>query len=155
MRSALALAAVAVALAACTPKRIPGTDIRDTPDTRAVVDAIEAYRQGAERLDSAAVLALVSQRYFDNAGTPDPADDIDYGQLQRRLTADYASIAALRLQINIRRIDVDGDKAFAFVFYDEHYRVKTKIGEVAKQASDSHRFALAREDGKWKFLSGL
>jgi len=36
---------------ACAPRRIPGTEIRDTPDTRAVVSAIDAYRQAAEKRD--------------------------------------------------------------------------------------------------------
>ena len=140
---------------ACAPRRIPGTEIRDTPDTRAVVAAIDAYRQAAEKRDAAAVLALASPNYFDTAGTPDPADDVDYELLKKRLTADYKQINALRLQLGVRRIDVEGDKAFAYVFYDEHYRIQTKGGEVAKQANDSHRMQFVREGGHWLFVSGL
>ena len=52
----------ALALLACGAKRIPGTEIRDTPETRAVVAAIEAYRQAAEKRDAEAVMALVSPK---------------------------------------------------------------------------------------------
>ena len=109
----------------------------------------------AEKRDASAVLALVSPKYFDTAGTPDPGDDVDFELLKKRLTADYQQITALRLQLGVRRIDVEGDKAAAYVFYDEHYRIQTKGGEVAKQANDSHRMQLVRENGHWLFVSGL
>jgi ketosteroid isomerase-like protein len=144
-----------LALIACSPKRIPGTDIQDNRDTRAVVAAIDAYRQAAERRDANAVLALVSPKYFDDAGTPDPGDDVDYGQLRTRLTEDYGKITALRLDIGVKKIEVDGDRAAAYVFYDERYRIRTRSGEVAKQANDIHRMHLVRENGNWRFVSGL
>jgi len=158
MRSAprpLACLLVILALAACAPKRIPGTDIRDTADTRAVVATIDEYRQAAERRDAKTVLALVSPKYYDNAGTSDPGDDIDQEQLRKRLVEDYARLNAVRLDIAVKKIDVDGDRATAYVFYDERYRIQTKSGEVAKQASDTHRMQLVRENGAWHFLSGL
>jgi ketosteroid isomerase-like protein len=151
----LAVPLAVLALSGCAGRRIPGTDIKDNADTRAVVAAIDAYRQAAERRDAGAVLALVSPKYFDDAGTPDPGDDVDYGQLKKRITDDYQRITALRLDMGVKRIDVEGDKASAYVFYDEHYRIATKAGEVAKQASDQHRMLLVREGGAWKFVSGL
>jgi ketosteroid isomerase-like protein len=157
MRSlAPTLAALAALLAVgCAPKRIPGTEIRDTPDTRAVVAAIDAYRQAAERRDANAVMALVSTRYFDDAGTPDPRDDLDYDGLRRKLLQDYPKITALRLDIAVRKIDVEGDRAAAYVYYDERYTIATKNGEVPKQASDQNRLLLVREGEAWRFVSGL
>jgi len=140
---------------ACAAHRIPGTQIPDNSDTRAVVAAIEAYRQAAERRDASAVLALVSQKYFDNAGTPDPSDDVDYGRLRARLAEDYRKTTALRLDIDVKQIDIDGNKATAYVFYEEYYRIATPAGEVAKQASDAHRMQLLREGNAWHFVSGL
>ncbi len=150
-----ALLAAALALAACGPRRIPGTDITDTPDTRAIVATIEAYRQAAEQRDAAKVMELVSRRYYDDAGTPDPGDDIDYAQLEKRLAEDYRKITVLRLDIGVKKIDVEGDRASAYVYYDERYRIATKSGEVAKQASDQHRMVLVAEGRSWKFVSGL
>lgn len=151
----LLVASLALLALACPAHRIPGTDIEDTPDTRAIVGAIDAYRAAAERRDAPAVLALVSEKYFDDAGTADPSDDIDYGQLAQKLAADYAKITALRLDIGVRRIDVKDDRAFAYVFYEEHFRIQTKTGEVSKTASDQQRMQLVREGGRWKFVSGL
>jgi ketosteroid isomerase-like protein len=142
-------------LVGCGGRRIPGTDIQDTSDTRAIVATIDGYRRAAERRDSEAVLALVSQKYFDDAGTPDPGDDIDYEQLKKRISDDFKNVSALRLDIAVRTVNVGGEEAEAFVFYDEHYRITTKAGEVAKQASDTHRMRFIREGGVWRFKSGL
>jgi ketosteroid isomerase-like protein len=151
----LLVSALTVLALACGARRIPGSTIEDTPDTRAIVAVINSYRQAAERRDPQAVLALVSPKYFDDAGTPDPSDDIDYQQLVNRLTADYQKSTALRLDIGVRRVEVRGDRAAAYVFYDEHFRIQTKATEVSKSASDSQRMQLVREDGQWKFVSGL
>ena len=151
----LAALLAVLALSGCAARRIPGSDIKDTPDTRAIIAALEAYRHAAERRDAGAVLALVSQKYFDEAGTPDPADDIDYEQLKKRISDDFQKVTALRLDIALKKVDIEGDKATAYVFYDEHYRTATKVGEVAKQASDSHRMQFVREGSTWHFVSGL
>ena len=142
-------------LTGCAARRIPGSDIQDTPETRAIIAALEAYRHAAQRRDAGAVLALVSPKYFDSAGTPDPADDIDYEQLKKRISDDFKKVTALRLDMAVKKVEVEGDKATAYVFYDEHYRIATNAGEVAKQASDSHRMELVRENSAWHFASGL
>ncbi len=139
----------------CGGRRIPGTDIPDNADTRAIVGVIDTYRHAAERRDADAVLALVSQKYFDDAGTPDPSDDIDYQQLRKRISDDFKSITAMRLDIAVKSVSVDSEQAAAYVYYDEHYRIATKAGEVAKQASDTHRMRFVREGGVWRFVSGL
>ena len=150
-----ALLLATVTATGCGVRRIPGTEIPDNPDTRTIVGIIDAYRRAAERLDSAAVLALVSQKYFDDAGTPDPSDDIDYQQLQKRIADDFKNVSALRLDIAVKNVTVDGNEAAAYVFYDEYYRIATKAGEVAKKANDTHRMRFLRENGSWRFVSGL
>ena len=136
-------------------KRISGTDIADNSDTRGVIDTIEHYRNAAERRDAPGVLSLVSEKYFDDAGTPDPADDMDFEQLKRDLPEDYKRLVSLRLDLTIKKINVEGDNATAELFFDNHYRMNTKRGEVAKQDSDLHRMTFKKESGKWKVIAGL
>jgi hypothetical protein len=154
-RSRLLLVTALVALGACGTKRIPGTEIRDTRDTRAIVQVIDQYRIAAERRDAEAVLALVSPRYFDNAGTHDPADDQDYEQLRRRLPSDYAKLSAVRLGMRVNAIEVKDDRATADVDFDGRWRITTPTGEVPKQANDVNRMTFIREDGAWRITSGL
>jgi hypothetical protein len=144
---------LALALA-CTPRYLQGTEIRDTPDTRAIANALEAYRQAMERRDPQAVLALVAPNYYDNSGTPDPEDDVDRAGLERRLE-DLAQISGLRLQLTVRDIQVKVDTGEAEVFFDQYYRVATPNGSVARHDADVHRMTLARVNGRWLFTSGL
>jgi hypothetical protein len=151
----LALLSLAVALGACGTRRIPGSEIPDTTDTRAIIGVIDAYRNAVERRDAAAVLALVSPGYFDEAGTADPGDDIDRAQLAKALPRHFEQLTAMRLDIGVNDVTVTGDRATANVFYEGHYRVATASGEAAKQTNDVAQMRFVREDGRWLIASGL
>src|SRR5512133_85999 len=84
-RSFASLLLTAALVGGCSPKRIAGTDIKDSPETRAVVDTIEQYRVAAESRNADAVMALVSRAYYDNSGTNDPSDDVDAERLKKRI----------------------------------------------------------------------
>ncbi|MFY0530079.1 hypothetical protein ACN28I_45245 [Archangium gephyra] len=71
--------------AACTPRNIPGTQIPDTEDTRAVLNVMEQYRAAVEARDAKAIQGLVSKSFRDNSGTEDPADDLTYQNLTQEL----------------------------------------------------------------------
>lgn len=146
---------LALAATACAPSLIPGTDVKDTSDNRAVYQTIQAYREAMDRRDAAAVLALAAPDYFDNSGTPQPEDDVDRAILAERLPQDLAKVDAVRLELTVRKVEVKGDRAEAEVFYDGWYRVKTPTGVVPRRDSDIHRMRLRKVDGRWLFTSGL
>lgn len=148
-------ALLALAVATACARRIPGTEIEDTRDNRAIVGVIDAYRKAFEGRDATAALALVSQDYFDDAGTADASDDLDRGQLARALPETLARLPAVKLELAVTRVEVDGDKASAYMFHDARYRVATPRGEVAKRDSDLARMTFRREGGVWKIASGL
>jgi hypothetical protein len=149
------LAVAAVAAVGCSPRRIPGTEIKDTRDTRAVYDVVQSYRQALEKRDAAAVLALVAPNYFDTAGTPQPEDDMDRGRLEASLALDLARAEGVKEEFTVRKIEVSGDDAFAELFFDSYYRVQTPSGPVPRKDSDVHRLRLHRIEGAWKIVSGL
>jgi hypothetical protein len=152
----LALLASGAALAmGCAPRYLPGTEIRDTPDTRAIATLLETYRQDMEKRDAQAVLALTTPDYFDNSGTLDPADDIDRAGLEKRL-AELKDLTDLRLLLTLRGIQVTKDgEAQVEVAFEQFYRVTTPNGLVARRDTDIHRMTLRKVDGKWLFTSGL
>jgi hypothetical protein len=139
---------------ACAPRFLPGTEIRDTPDARAIANQLEAYRQAFEKGDPQQVMALVAPDYFDTSGTTDPGDDVDRAGLEKRLR-DLTEVAGLRLQLTVRDIEATDDKGKADVFFDQYYRVNTPNGPVARHDADVHRMTLQKIDGVWKFTSGL
>jgi len=147
---------LALAFAACAPRLLPGTEIEETRDTRAIYDTLVAYRDAMNRRDAGAVLALAAPDYFDDAGTPQPQDDVDRAILEKRLPEDLGKLETLRLELTVRRIEVQGDKAVAEVFYDGWYLVKTPVGkDVPRRDSDLHRMALRKVQGRWLFTNGL
>ena len=149
------LALAALALAACSPPRIPGTEIRSTPDTRAVYDVVQNYRVALEKRDTKAILALVAPNYYDTNGTPDPSDDLDRAGLEASLEKDLPRTEGLKVDFTIRRIEVDGDDAQVEIFFESFYRVKTNTVVVPRRDADVHRMKLHRLQGDWKFVSGL
>ncbi len=153
LRSAAALLALLVG--ACTPRLLPGTQIEETRQTRPIYDVVKAYAEAMQKKDAAAVLALVAPDYFDDAGTPDPSDDLDRGRLEKALTEDFARVEGSKLAVTIRRIDVTGDTATAELYYDSYYRVQTPAGAVPRRDSDVYRLKLKKVDGAWKIAAGL
>jgi ketosteroid isomerase-like protein len=156
-RLALPFAApLAVLLAAaCTPARIPGTDIADTRENHAVYDVIDEYVKAMNKRDAEAVLALVAPDYFDDAGTPDPGDDLDRERLEKSIRRDLSRVETERLNVSLRKIEIQDGVAFAEIFYDNYYRVQTPAGPIPRRDSDVHRIRLKKLNGKWMISAGL
>jgi len=152
---AAALACAVLFATGCGPRRLPGTEIPDNDDTRAILQSIETYRQAMERRDAGAVLALVAPEYFDGSGTPDPADDLDRVRLEQQLPQDLARMEGLRLDMKVRDIQVEADHARAEFTFDAYYRVTTPSGPIARRDTDVHQMTLRRVGGRWLITSGL
>jgi hypothetical protein len=138
-----------------SPSLLPGTEVQDTRENREVYGVLRAYAVALQTKDAAAVLALVAPDYFDGAGTPTPDDDLDRAGLERALAADLGKVDSLKLEIGVKRIEVNGDRAQAQLFYDGYFRVMTPAGAVPKRQSDLHQMQLRKIGAEWKITSGL
>ena len=150
--------AILLALAACGLRTLPGTDVPETRDTRAVYDVIQQWVTAMNERNAAGVLAVTAPDYFDDAGTPDPADDLDRARLDQVLPEVLAKIEGSKLGVTIRRIDVDkeGATATAELYYDSYYRVQTPSNQpVPRRDSDVYRLKLKKDQGAWKIAAGL
>lgn len=150
-----ALLALVLAAASCAPKLLPGTNFPDTPDTREILKVVQDYATALQRKDAPALLALVSPRYFDDGGTADASDDLDYASLAETLPKTLAQVDTVRLELVVRDLTVNGDDAAAEIFSDSWYRVTTPGGPAPRRDSDIHRMRLHRVGGGWKIVSGL
>ncbi len=142
-------------LAACAPSRIPGTEVPDSKENRAVYEVIRQYGEALRKRDAGAILLLVAPDYYDASGTPDPGDDVTRDILERHLASDLSKVEAVALDMGVKRIDVNGDEARAEVFYDAAYRVVTATGPVAKRPSDLNLMRFRKLGGAWKVTAGL
>ena len=149
MRGALLL--LVVAAAGCGAHHIPGTDLEDTGDTRAIIDTISKYNSALEARDVNGILALVDPEFRDNAGTLTPDDDIDIQRLQTILPQRLAKLQDVAVRIEIKTIDVKGDRAQAVYTWVSQF----KLGGKSMTESDIKRMELHRTAGGWKILSGI
>lgn len=144
--------------AACEPTLIPNTRIEDTSENREVLDFIEKYRTAIEARNVAALLALASQDYFDDMGTPAGQDDIDYDGLKAGLQRMREDVLGARYQISYRAVTYDPDRrVLVDMLYTGWFRVNTpsEDGPEWKRRLSPHRIVLAREDGRYRILSGM
>jgi ketosteroid isomerase-like protein len=139
---------------ACAAKRIPGTDIQDTEDTRAILGVMENYRRALEARDAAAIQAMVDRNFRDNAGTVEPEDDLTYESLMRELPARLAKFDDVKLEFNVKRIDVQGATAQAVYLWNARYRMP-RINNKPQLESELEVMVFNRAGDGWKIVSGI
>jgi len=140
-----------LALAGCGPKRIPGTDLEDTGDTRAIIDVIARYNSALEARDAAGILALVDPSFYDNAGTLIPDDDIDIQRLRSIIPQRLAKLSDMAVRIEIKTLNVKDDRASAVYTWVSVYKLAGKT----LTESDIKRMDFKRESDGWKIVSGI
>lgn len=152
-----ALALATLASAGCPTKYLPNTKTPDNADTRAIFDVLMTYRTAMENRDVEGIKALVSRRYFENGGTTDRHDD-DYGYdklVNVVLPKLRENTKAVQYRVLPSRIEVDGDRAWASYEYFYIFKYVEGGQEGFDQKNDYNRLDFAREQGKWKIISGL
>jgi ketosteroid isomerase-like protein len=153
-RSLLACSVLLLA-SACASRRIPGTEIPDTKDTRAIINVMERYRSALEARDAKAIQALVSKDFREDGGTDSLEDDLTAENLGQHLTHLFERMEAPRVELNIRRVEVrENDLATAIYYWNANWRLP---GLNARPQNDSEleQMVLRKEDGQWKILSGI
>ena len=96
-------------LLGCATSRMPNTDVPDTAENRDIVAFCERYRHAVEARDARTLLSMASPRYFEDAGTPDGADDYGIDGLARLLTLWADEVNEVRYEIRYRRITIPQD----------------------------------------------
>ena len=153
-----AAVAAVLALCACEPKVIPGTQIKDTPETRALASLVnEKYRRAMELRDAEAILSMASPRFHESNGTGTPRDDYNFDGLKKRLADKFKRLKAVTLEIVLIDIDVaeDGLKATVKYHYFLKYLVQYPNEERWETQSEDAQMLFALENGEWKVTSGL
>jgi hypothetical protein len=160
---ALLLAFPVMATGCKSKPTIPGTEIPDSEENRAILLTLERYRTAFVARDAATVLASAHPTYYDSAGTDDPTDDVDYQALGALVRRRFAQLDAVRMTVDYLEVHVHGDRATVKVWIDASYRFKPLLdleGAPRPQSpyarkQDHARFELLREDGAWLIVSGL
>jgi len=154
-RTLLVLLVGLVPLVGCGAQLIPNTDVPDTAENREAIEFVEEYRHAVESHNPATILRLVSREYFDDNGTPQSADDVDYEGLQGRLGRWTDDVIDVRYEMRYRRVAVYPERVFVDVTYTGSFKVRTAEGERWERRLADNRVELVRENGELRIISGL
>ena len=146
-----------LALGGCAGQRmIPNTTILDTKLNREILQVVDEYREAMVQKNAAKILMLAHPSYQDNSGTPEPEDDVDYQGLPKLLKGRFTLADRVRYSVQFQRLSLQGQVVQIDTWIDATfvYRQPNQLPRY-KRISDYHRYRLLREDGKWRFVSGL
>ncbi|MFP2910998.1 nuclear transport factor 2 family protein [Pyxidicoccus sp. 3LFB2] len=142
-------------LAACAQKRIPGTEIVDNDDTRAILQVMEQYRAALENRDAGAIQALVTKDFREDAGTPsEPEDDLTAANLGPYLENLFKQLQGPKVELDVRRVQVGEDVAAAIYYWKASWRMPS-LSSKPQRESELEQMVFRREGGGWKIASGI
>ncbi len=149
----LGAALLFLTIVGCGVKRIPGTDLDDSRDNRKILEVMEKYRTAVEARDPDGVLAVVDPAFRDVAGTLDPSDDLTAANLRARLADRFKRIQDVRVQVEVKRIEVEPNVARAIYTYVMQFRIAPN-GKPQVE-SDIKRMEFKRAGDGWRILTGI
>lgn len=150
------LVIIAVTLGACAHGRLPGTQIPATDANREIFAIVQKAAAAFAERDGAALLALVSPRYFEDNGTPQREDDYGYAELKDKILPESLQAAKeIFVDVEVQDIAVEGDRAHADLRYSSRTQLQLPAGSIWDTHREFNRIELAREEGTWKITSGL
>jgi hypothetical protein len=155
-RFVVVLATVATLLGGCAHGLIPGTPVRDTKQNREVYDVVAKALEALAKRDSATLLSLISTRYFEDNGTPQPDDDYGYQQLKDKILPQAMNVAKeVYVEAKVQDLVVQGDQAHADIRYSSRARLELPTGTLWDSHRDFDRIRLEKENDTWKIIGGL
>lgn len=150
-------ALIAIALCACTAKKIPGTDIDDTGETRLILDVMTKYRTALEARNSEAIIKLFDPAFRDDGGSSTPDDDLDFASAPAKLPARLQKLDDVRLDITVRKVEFDEREENVKVTYTYSMSFRTPQFSSKTQTETDIKQMYLRRAGKqeWKITSGI
>jgi ketosteroid isomerase-like protein len=139
---------------ACSSKRIPGTELEDTDDTRAILAVMERYRTALEAKDAKAIQGLVSQDFREDAGTESPDDDLTYANLDEHLANLFQALDNPKVELSVRRVTVQDEAATAIYYWNASWKMPS-LTTRGQNDSELEQMLFQKVDGQWKILSGI
>ena len=150
------LAVVSLAASGCALHKIPGTEIDDNSETRAILDVVNKYRTAVEGRNAQALIDLADESFHDNGGSATPDDDLDFKRLYTVLPGRFQKLDDVRLDLSVRKIELDEESRTARVTYTYQmsFRLPT-LTQKTQNETDIKQMTLKRNDGTWKITSGI
>lgn len=152
-----ACAALLLQLVGCNKQYIPNTDVEETDSNHEVIEFCEKYRHAVEYRNVPQLLQYAHQSYYEDGGTIDTSDDIDYAGLKDYLETKFKETRGIRYEIRYRNISA-GRKDVIFVdyTYSASYKIPTPDGDAWRRRVADNRLELVRDEKQgFKIISGM
>jgi hypothetical protein len=143
-------------LASCNKQYISNTDVEETESNREVIEFCEKYRHAVEYRNVPKLLEFAHPSYYEDGGTIDTTDDIDYVGLKEYLETKFKATRGIRYEIRYRAISA-GRKDVIFVdfTYSASYKIPTADGDAWRRRVADNRLELVHDKESFKILSGM
>lgn len=152
---------VAGSLLGCSRDYIPNTQVEDSDFNRQVIAYCEDYRHAVERRSAEALLKMADPRYYEDGGTVDTSDDLDFEGLGEYLRKEFSQAKQIRYEIFYRDISIGrANQVFVDYTYSASYKVPRPGATSPEEAVWRRRVAdnrleLVRDGEKFRILSGM
>jgi hypothetical protein len=147
---------LALASGACSREYIPITDVEDNEFNRTVVDFCEGYRHAVERRNVGMLLKLADQKYYEDGGTPDTSDDLDFAGLKEYLEGKFRDVKAIRYEVRYREVTRGrNDQVYVAFTYSASYKIPTAKGDVWRRRVADNRLELMPDGERFRILAGM
>lgn len=133
---------------------IPGTQIPDTDDTQAIIALMNEFRVSVEGRDISAITPLIADDFEDKGGTPNPDDDLTRANLEQALQQRFARIDKVKLDFDVRSINIDDEQAEAVYYYTLRYETPG-LSDKVQTAADLKKMRFRQVNDEWKIVSGI
>ena len=148
---------------------IAGTSVADSKPNRDVIEVVEEYRMAVERKDTAALLLMASENYWEDGGTPSGGDDYGHAGLREVLNTRFDRASDIRYALRYmdvqRRCRPEGDpetnrgcRAYVNVLIDASFTMVDANGQIIRQdMQDQNQLVLEwdEEGRRWQFVAGM
>lgn len=140
----------------CTKQYITNTDVEDNDFNHRVIEFCEKYRHAVERRNVAQLLELADPSYYEDGGSIDTSDDIDYAGLKEFLVGRFRQTRAIRYEIRYRNISRDPKKNILVDFtFSASFKIPTPEGEVWRRQVADNRLELVQNGESFRILAGM
>jgi hypothetical protein len=135
---------------------VEGTQIDDTSENREILSVLKSVRTAMQERNQDALLALISESYFEDMGTADPEDDYGYEYLRDTVIPQTMKIAGkVVVNFSVHEIQVEDQLALADIRYNSRARLDLPTGAIWDSHKEFNRLEFKREKGKWLITRGL
>lgn len=156
---------VLLVLVGCSRDVIPNTGVEDSEFNRQVIAFCEDYRHAVERRNTPLLVKLADAKYYEDGGSVDTSDDLDFEGLEAYLKDEFAKTKAIRYEIFYREVTTGrSDQIFVDYTYSASYQVPSSKRNaegndertyVWRRRVADNRLELVRDGEKFRILSGM